>query len=370
MFKNNKTQKVKPMHDKSKDDFKVELYTPQYREKTLALLGLLWKKTEPERYEALFIWKYEDNPYTRSPLIIICIAGDEVVGVLGHMVQKIMINGTPQNICIPVDGIVHPDYRMYGVYSRMLREGVRQILALTDIYDFKFFFNASSNHGSAPGLVKLGWKVLAPRRYLNKFSLKNIIVSGKMNHFPEGAKIDLIHKKCHYELEITSVLRPDLIDSVSRHMADKIFVVHDPVFLNWRYELIQEQVKYVYLYSDLKPVAYMLLNCRSSKQSSIEEYGFIDPESLYVLMTKTMELMRIGILRLFVASIPEIEMRILSKAGFIMESKLLLRLLKKKIRTPVYIKNIKGEGTDQDYFVNGINCLDGRNWRFFHADIL
>ncbi len=358
------------MMDKSNDEFKFQLYAPEYREQTIALLGLLWKKVKPERHSAFFKWKYEDNPYSESPLIMICIAEEKVVGALGHMIQRLMINGTPHNICVPVDGIVHPDYRMYGIYSKMLREGLRNILSLNDIYDLKFFFNASSNAASAPGLVKYGWKSLSPRTYYNKFSLINLLFRLKRRYVSQDFSLAFSRRSPQYRLEITSEVRIKDMEIILSNRVDKIYVIHDLEFFNWKYCLNKENYKYVYLYSGSIPAAYMVLNCGSSKQSSIEEYGFNEYQSLQILVTKTMQSMRLGILRLFVANIPKEEISTLHKSGFMRESKVLLRLLKKKVRTPVYIKTVNGNGSGQDYYLNGINCLDGKNWRLFHADIL
>lgn len=358
------------MMDKSNVEFKFQLYAPEYRKQTIALLGLLWKKVKPESHDAFFKWKYEDNPYSESPLIMICIAEEKVVGALGHMIQRLMINGTPHNICIPVDGIVHPDYRMYGIYSKMLREGVKDILALNEIYDLKFFFNASSNAASAPGLVKYGWKSLSPRTYYDKFSFINMLFRPKRKYLSQDVSLDFSHRNLQYRLEITSEVRIKDMEIILSNRVDKIFVIHDLEFFNWKYSLNKENYRFVYLYSGLNPAAYMVLNCGSSKQSSIEEYGFTDYKSLQLLITKTMQSLRLGILRLFVATIPKEEISTLHKSGFIRESRVLLRLLKQKVRTPVYIKTIDGKGSDQDYSLNGINCLDGNNWRLFHSDIL
>lgn len=354
----------------SKDSFSVQLYSHQYREKVLKLLQKLWHNVNPENYDAYFRWKYEDNPYTRFPLIIICIAGEEVVGALGHMIQSIMVGGARHSICVPVDGIVHQDYRMYGIYSRMLKEGYKQIQMLGNAYDLKFFFNASSNAASAPGLVKSGWNALSPRSFYNKFSLGNILMRRKAKFLPKNVAFEFLCERSTCKLDITPELRMRDIETILAARADKIFMVHDLKYFSWKYSYNNDNYRYVYLYKAQLPVAYMVLNCGSSFQSSIEEYGSTDPSSLSLLITKTSKLLSLRILRLFIATISQDEKKTLNRAGLFEESKLLLKVFKKKTRTPVYIKNIHGDGSDSDYSVNGVNCLDGNNWRLFHADIL
>ena len=112
------------MSEKKALDFIVVRYTALYKDQTMRLLNLLWSSKTEEESRARFKWKYEDNPYTQPPLIFLAMVDGKVIGVLGHMVEVFLINGAKYNVCTPVDGIVSPEYRMYGVYLKMSAEAI------------------------------------------------------------------------------------------------------------------------------------------------------------------------------------------------------------------------------------------------------
>jgi hypothetical protein len=351
-------------------DLRAQLYSPEYREQTLVLLKMLWSRKHAYQGDAYFRWKYEENPYSNFPLVILCLHDGSVVGALGFMIQKLMIGGKEENICIPVDGIVHPDFRMYGVYSRMLSEGIKVISSLMDTYHFRFFFNASSNRGSAPGLVKLGWRALTSRQYMNRLSLPIWFKSLGKNRIIGSSRHKFVYKGSFYELAITKELRLKDIVTLLAYDQKPVHMVHDDVFYNWKYGFDHESYGFIYMYKDDEPVSYLIVNCESESQLSIEEYGYKNKESIKLIVSQTAKLTRSSLIRLFCTKQTRRDMRILRSLGLWPEYKWMLKLIGKKPRTPVFIKNIIGDGQDNDYVINGVNCLDPMNWRIFHADIL
>jgi len=357
------------MIEKPSVDYEVLEYSDQYKFQTLSLLKLLWTSLSDEQANDYFCWRYENNPYSKTPLIVIAVHKSHVVGVLGHMVQRFTINGKEENACVPVDGIVLQDYRRYGVYSRMLYEGVRLIDSLMEVYDFKMYFNASSNVRSAVGLLNLGWKLLGPKMYMTRISLKNLLIN-RLYASNQNYSITKFKKnRSIYTMEVTNEIRYEDLEHVISKTSSPVCVAHERVFFEWKYSRKKDNFQFVYLYKDSFIVGYMIIRKGSKYQYSLEEYGYTDIASFGLMISRLVKCMKIIIFRLFYLHHSKEEMRILSKVGFIIERLWVLKLFKKS-RSSIYFRHINENTSASDYFINGINTLDVSNWKLFHTDIL
>ena len=357
------------MIGKQAADFQVVVYSEQYKSQTLSLLKLLWTSLDQKQVSEYFKWRYEANPYAKFPLIILCVHAERVIGVLGHMVQRLLIKGQTQNVCVPVDGYVMSDYRRYGVYSRMLEGGVKLIESLIQEYDFKFYFNASSNMRSAIGLVNLGWKLLGPKMYMTKMSPKNILFERLCKSAQDIRIVSFKKAQAGYILEVSNEFRDDIVKLNAINSNSPICVLHDKVFYEWKYSYQKNNYQFVYLYKGSILVGYMVI-CKGSKyQYSIEEYSYTDIASLKLMLTRIVRHMRIPIFRLFYLQQNKQEMRALTSLGFVTERLWILKLFNKS-RSSVYFRHINDNKNATDYIQNEVNTLDVKNWKLFHADIL
>lgn len=357
------------MTDKPNLDYQLLVYSDQYKLQTLSLLKLLWTQLTDEQANAYFNWRYQDNPFSKSPLIVICVYEEQVIGVLGHMVQKVTINDSVENVCIPVDGIVLSEYRRFGVYSRMLEEGVKLVMSLMPVYAFKLYFNASSNVRSAIGLLNLGWKLLGPKMYMTKISVINILKSRMFEPSCAFRTSRFRKKKSDFTFEVSNEIRFEDLERIEYKKVCPVSILHDREFFAWRYSCPRENYHFVYLYKDSVLVSYLVI-CKGSKyQYSIEEYGCKDNDSLATIISCMTKHMNIQILRLFFLHLPKDEMRTLAKAGFIVERLWVLKLFK-KARSSVYFRHILENRSEADYLINGIDTMNVNNWKLFHGDIL
>lgn len=347
----------------------VVTYDAAYRQQTLSLLRLLWSDLSDEMAEACFSWRYENNPYSSSPLIVICINDGMVVGVLGHMIQKFCINGKQEYACIPVDGIVALDYRRSGAYAKMLEAGVRMIDSLQSKYDFKLYFNASANAKSVRGLINLGWRQLGRKQYRTRFSVFGYLKRKTLSSEQYETAFVFTKRRAEYRFEVSSEIRFKDINGMRSTYVPPIYVIHDDEYIRWRYSYLPNRYRFMYLYKDNQLVSYLVVGDGGSMQCSLDEYNYSELKYLKLILSQFIKLNLKAITRVFFISQNRSEKALFLMLGFITEPQWLLKVIRKE-RTFVYLRSIKPECTDADYIVNGVDTLCINNWSVFQSDIL
>jgi len=114
------------------------------------------------------MWKYDDNPYTESPLGIMALYKGKVVGFRGYFATRFQIKGKNDKIIslCPGDTCVHPDHRRKGLSVAMGNRASEEYSGKY-LFFFEFVFD----------------KKISARLYENALSssiFKNI--SDKMQH--------------------------------------------------------------------------------------------------------------------------------------------------------------------------------------------
>lgn len=345
----------------------VQMYSPDYREQTISLLAMLWTdKTETE-YEKYFAWKYENYAWSGNPLIAIAVHRTRVVGVLGHMIQRYDIGGEAVSVCIPVDGIVLPGYRKYGVYSRLLEMGMKEIDGLSIENKIKFYFNSSSNYKSAPGLVNHGWRAMAPRNYLNYISIRNMFSKPNRSLLAQSWVDEEITLRDGLSLSVNSEISTEYFLALSGLQSAKIRALRDHDFYHWRYSFRESEYLFVVLRKNNSPLAVAIARIAPKGVISFEEYFYVQLKHFVSLLKGFEAVSGFKIARLFYLNLSKPEKRLFYRLGF-WDERLLFRVLRKKERTPAYIRPLSD--TSHEIVVNGIDITDITNWLFFKADIL
>ncbi len=155
-------------------DYEIKPYHSKFIPQIANLERHLWGRDIP-RNIAYFRWKYEENPFTKDPVGTMALYKGRVVGFRGCFVTRWAVKkgGDTVNILSPADICVHPDHRRKGLFAMMTE-------TIIDRYQesrYAAFVNLSSNRLSVPGYLKMGWKPLAEKRLLRRYSLNGYINS-------------------------------------------------------------------------------------------------------------------------------------------------------------------------------------------------
>jgi glycosyltransferase involved in cell wall biosynthesis/predicted N-acetyltransferase YhbS len=122
-----------------------------------AILALLTKSLgwhDDPRYQALFEWKHDQNPFGPSPMWVAC-DGDRVVALRVFMRWRFRRGNDTLRAVRAVDTATHPDYQGKGLFTALTLHGLDALRA--DSVDFVF---NTPNAQSLPGYLKMGWQVV------------------------------------------------------------------------------------------------------------------------------------------------------------------------------------------------------------------
>lgn len=137
--------------------YEIGLYAPELRDQVLQLQTHLWGPEEAVN-DAYMRWKYEKNPYSRHPLIVVARADGRVVGMRGAFVIPWVIGRTQRPLvaaCLG-DAVVHPEHRRRGLVRRIDEE----LVARASDAGWHFLLNTSSGLALRRLALDTGWEVV------------------------------------------------------------------------------------------------------------------------------------------------------------------------------------------------------------------
>ena len=122
-----------------------------------AILELLRRslgREADDRYQALFAWKHEENPFGPSPAWVAC-DGDRLAGLRVLMRWEFLDGGQVVRAVRAVDTATDPDYQGRGIFTRLTLHAIDELAG----EGVEFVFN-TPNDQSRPGYLKMGWEVV------------------------------------------------------------------------------------------------------------------------------------------------------------------------------------------------------------------
>ena len=127
---------------------------PDDRPRVLGLLRTSLGWGADPRYEQVFAWKHDANPFGRSPAWV-ALKNGQIVGFRAFMRWEFEYCGEVVRAVRAVDTATHPDHQGQGIFRRLTLQ------ALGELRDdgVAFVFN-TPNDQSRPGYLKMGWQVL------------------------------------------------------------------------------------------------------------------------------------------------------------------------------------------------------------------
>ena len=144
-------------------EYEILTYRPTLRADVLPLFRMLGAKgLDPAAAEALWRWKYEENPYLPEPLALLAADGEgRLIGMLG-IYGSMWQSGDPPNrvlVPCPADAFVASTHRRRGVYRRLFTRA----LALARDRGYDYVFSLASERGTYLCNAQLGARSLGYR---------------------------------------------------------------------------------------------------------------------------------------------------------------------------------------------------------------
>jgi GNAT superfamily N-acetyltransferase len=135
----------------------IRAATPDDRPAILDVLSrTLGAAGDDPRYQALFAWKHEENPFGPSPMWVATDTG-RVVAFRTFMRWEFLRGARVLRVVRAVDTATDPDYQGRGLFTALTLAALDELRA--DGIDFVF---NTPNEQSLPGYLKMGWREVGP----------------------------------------------------------------------------------------------------------------------------------------------------------------------------------------------------------------
>lgn len=250
-------------------EFEYRKYREEDKPKVLELLSGLWNMPY-EKKLAYFNWKYEQNPYTDSPLAYVALDGDKIVAFRGYMAQPIIIKNNILYNAVICDMITDSSYRRKGLFYKLTNFSIEDILSNRHCL---ISINSSSGGPTSFGYIKLGWEPLIEREHIFSFNLfsKYKPISSTRLRQKDNEFIDIDNNARSHEM--ASLFK--------KNRNEKLFVLDkDEKYIKWRYSNPLKVYNFLYYYVGEKLVAYCVFDKRGYDKFDLVDY---ETENKYYL---------------------------------------------------------------------------------------
>lgn len=345
-----------------KSGYEICRYRPEFASQVIELLRDFWGG-DFQCNQAYFRWKYEDNPYTESPLAIVALHKGEVKGFRGYFATRWHIPGKDFEIIVlsPGDTFVHADHRRSGLSLSMGKMAMEEYAS-----KYKVFLNLSASRSSVPGYVKMGFVPLAVKKYLNKYNL-----IGLTKFFVKSAK----NEKSFREIplgEFDDVLvdnnpRPEEMYSViSGQETDdrQLTLLQDKAFFQWRFNNKLRNYVFYYQRENSMTTGYLVIRLSpSGHRGYIIDYGASDNESMEKMLRFLVKIRHFDVLSILNLNLPDDFLQILKRAGF--KAGGLMKMVKKKTRGewPLLVRPVRQDYGEDEWFIGGLDIRQNETWK-------
>jgi GNAT superfamily N-acetyltransferase len=205
----------------------VRAATAADRPEILALMRSTLGWDDDARFDALFAWKHDENPFGPSPAWV-ATDGERIVGFRTFMRWEFEQGGAILRAVRAVDTATHPDYQGRGIFTKLTMAGIEELRS----EGVDLVFN-TPNDQSRPGYLKMGWQVVG-----------RLALTVRPHSLRRVARL----RRARVPAELWSV-RSDVAEPAAARLADDSVVGmvtapvdaaavttrRTPAFLRWRY---------------------------------------------------------------------------------------------------------------------------------------
>jgi GNAT superfamily N-acetyltransferase len=140
-------------------EYEIVKYCPEFKQQVVKLQTHLWSPDVTVN-SAYLEWKYERNPYMKTPFIHLALSAGQVVGMRGMWGAKWQIGCPAQTFLAPCAGdlVIAPDYRNRGLVTKIMET------ATDNLADsgYTYVFNFSAGLATQLGSLTTDWRSVGP----------------------------------------------------------------------------------------------------------------------------------------------------------------------------------------------------------------
>lgn len=344
------------------DEYEIRLYRSEFFPQVVDLLKYLIGNDHNINRD-YFKWKYDDNPYTESPLGIMALYKGKVVGFRGYFATRFQIKGKNNEIIslCPGDTCVHLEHRRKGLSIAMGNRASEEYSG-----KYLFFLNLSSTKISLPGYLRMRFHPLASKTYLTRCSMAGFVmflfnIKKRFNQIAPKIKFgtfdDIIVSRQPRPKEMHFLIEREEVS------ADKITLYQDENFFRWRYA--NKHNKYIFLYRIKNEVitGYIVIRVSpNNRRGYIVDHAQEDETSIEKILKFIIKARFFDVLSIYHFSLDNNIKHKLQDLGFKKVS--LFRAIERRFNgeLPLLIRPVKHNYSYSDFFVEGLDLREIENW--------
>lgn len=345
-----------------KSGYEICRYRPEYESQVTELLLDFWGGDFLTN-QACLRWKYEDNPYTESPLAVVALHKGKVKGFRGYFATRWHIPGENYETIVlsPGDTFVHPEHRGSGLSVSMGKMAMNEYASR-----YKVFLNLSASRSSVPGYLKMGFIPLAMKTYLNRYSVRGLInffakSKGQRKSFreiPSGEFGDVL---------VDNKPRPEEMSDVVSGQAigrRRLTLLQDKTFFQWRFNNKLQRYIFYYQRKNNKTTGYLVVRLSpSGHRGYIIDYGASDNASIERILRFVVNSGHFDVLSILNVNLTDDFLQILKRAGF--KAGGLMRMAQKKTRGewPLLVRPVRQDYHEDECFIGGLDIRHNESWQ-------
>jgi len=345
-------------------EYYITPYRPEFRTQVVSLLRPLWGH-DGEGHGPYFQWKYEDNPYTESPLGIAALFQGQVVGFRGYFATRFEITGDNDALIVlcPGDTCVHPDHQRKGLSVAMGNLAMEEYAP-----KYRLFLNTTCTRNSLPGYLKMGFLPLAPKVYVTRCSLLGLVKHTLSA--PERAPLEAswIQWGRFKNILVSASPRPEEMSSLVAGQDRKdgsIRLYQDEVFLAWRFGNPRNKYVFYYGMEGDSATGYVVMGVSpNNRRGYILDYAENNSSVIREILRYVIRAKHFDLLSIYDFCLDDTWRHTLKGLGFKTHS--LVRIIERRIHgeLPLLIRPVKEAFTESDFFIEGIDSRKIENWSF------
>lgn len=347
--------------------YEIVHFHPEHKYEVMDVLKPLWNYPR-DISEALFRWKYIDNPNAEAPLGIVAFYNGQLVGFRGYFADRFVIKGRNDKIIIlhPGDTCVNPSHHRKGLSVAMGNMAMKFYTSM-----FPLFLNMTCNNKSLPGYFKMGFQPLHEKVYTKQRSFNPLEIyryrMAQRNNFPLAAS--RIKFGQFGDILVSDSPLPEQMASIIKaqgYLPEKLSLYQDQDFFEWRYRNPVCNYVFYYLMDGNTALGYVVIAIPSNKPGgAIVDYGESEDQVMQRILKFIIKSGNFIVLSIYIYGVDDKLKKVLSDLGFSINHP--LRSLMKKSPSeqsplPLLIRPVKEIFTEDDFIIEGVDLHKIDNW--------
>jgi GNAT superfamily N-acetyltransferase len=154
--------------------YELVRYDPDRKGEIARLQRHLWSD-DGGLNTAYFAWKYEENPFIKTPLLQLALSAGRVVGMRG-MFGSCWEAGSPaRRVLVPCadDFVIDPEHRNQGLGGAIMRAAVEDVA----LGDYAYAFSLSAGPVTLAASLAAGWRAVGSMRPARRTSARTLFIN-------------------------------------------------------------------------------------------------------------------------------------------------------------------------------------------------